>query len=205
MKKNNTALPVWLYLSNIVGYIRVLLLIAGLCVTQEHPLWGGLLLAMSGLLDMLDGFLARKLNQSSGFGAILDYALDRATAACFFGFVAFFYPFLWVPCTLLLSLDIISHLFHLQASHLQDKTSHKNLAENDPWILRMYYGSKCKLALTCLIHDLFLGSLFFYKFYPTPFVAICAFLLFPGFLFKTIVHITKIVYSSSILIKMDKP
>lgn len=195
-----SSLKVLFYLPNIVGYVRVVLLISGLCLTPHHPMWACALLTLSGLLDMLDGFLARLLNQSSKFGAIFDYALDRATLACFLFFIAYFYPFLWIPCAIVLGLDIMSHFFHLQASQVQNKTSHKIIQEGEPRLIRLYYSNRFVLTATCAAHDLFLGALFLYKFYPNAIVLICMAALFPGFLFKTIVHIAKIIRSSSILI-----
>ena len=41
------------------------------------PFWGGTLTIFSGLLDTLDGALARKLNQTKKRGAFLDSVLDR--------------------------------------------------------------------------------------------------------------------------------
>lgn len=39
--------------------------------------WGGIVILLSGLLDMMDGRLARLGNLSSKFGALLDSSLDR--------------------------------------------------------------------------------------------------------------------------------
>jgi len=41
------------------------------------PFWGGLLTLITGLLDTLDGALARELNQVKNKGAFLDSVLDR--------------------------------------------------------------------------------------------------------------------------------
>ena len=43
------------------------------------PFWGGMLTFLTGLLDTLDGALARKLNQTRRQGAFLDSVLDRYT------------------------------------------------------------------------------------------------------------------------------
>jgi len=40
-------------------------------------LWGGIIILVSGLFDMMDGRLARLGGQSSKFGALLDSSLDR--------------------------------------------------------------------------------------------------------------------------------
>ncbi len=41
------------------------------------PFWGGVLTLLAGLLDSLDGALARELNQARKQGAFLDSILDR--------------------------------------------------------------------------------------------------------------------------------
>ena len=41
------------------------------------PFWGGILTIFSGLLDTLDGALARELNHTRKLGAFLDSVLDR--------------------------------------------------------------------------------------------------------------------------------
>lgn len=51
---------------------------AGLSFTC-YPLLGGLLTLLTGLLDTLDGSLARATGQSKKFGAFLDSVLDRYT------------------------------------------------------------------------------------------------------------------------------
>jgi len=42
-----------------------------------HTLWGGVLTLLTGLLDTLDGSLARTLGEAEKYGAFLDSVLDR--------------------------------------------------------------------------------------------------------------------------------
>jgi CDP-diacylglycerol---glycerol-3-phosphate 3-phosphatidyltransferase len=56
----------------------VISMLAGLSFTY-CPLAGGLFTLMTGLLDTLDGSLARATGQSKKFGAFLDSVLDRYT------------------------------------------------------------------------------------------------------------------------------
>ena len=60
-------------------------LIAALAFASEHPRWGGLLLALAGLLDILDGAVARASAQVSAFGAFLDSVVDRYSDLCVLG------------------------------------------------------------------------------------------------------------------------
>jgi CDP-diacylglycerol--glycerol-3-phosphate 3-phosphatidyltransferase len=54
---------------------------AGICYVFS-PFWGGMLTFVTGLLDSLDGALARQLNQARRYGAFLDSVLDRYTELC---------------------------------------------------------------------------------------------------------------------------
>ena len=46
-------------------------------LAYQYILWGGIVILFSGLLDMMDGRLARLGNMSSTFGALWDSTLDR--------------------------------------------------------------------------------------------------------------------------------
>ena len=45
--------------------------------TEERNLWATVMFVVFALTDWLDGYLARKLNQSSAFGAFLDPVADK--------------------------------------------------------------------------------------------------------------------------------
>ncbi|MBW1980328.1 MAG: CDP-alcohol phosphatidyltransferase family protein [Deltaproteobacteria bacterium] len=66
-------------------------LAAGICFVFS-PLWGGALTLLTGLLDTLDGALARQLGQEERRGAFMDSVLDRYTELCILGGIwAYFY------------------------------------------------------------------------------------------------------------------
>ncbi|KAL3858087.1 hypothetical protein ACJMK2_012701 [Sinanodonta woodiana] len=76
---------VLLFVPNIIGYIRLLLLIVSL-IFYSKPLLFLSLYGISVLFDGFDGFLARKLNQTSAFGAWFDVVIDlvsRGALWCF--------------------------------------------------------------------------------------------------------------------------
>ncbi len=74
---------------SVAGFIGVVL--AGVILALGHLRLGGLLLALFGPLDAVDGMLARKTNQVSTFGAFLDSTLDRyAEIALFLGLTYYF-------------------------------------------------------------------------------------------------------------------
>ncbi len=63
---------------NHVTFVGVLLsLAAALSYYKGRVQGGGLLLAISGICDLLDGNLARTQNKASTFGAFLDSTMDR--------------------------------------------------------------------------------------------------------------------------------
>ena len=64
---------------NIVSIIRLagVPLFLWLVLVPEADAWALVVLMLSGISDYLDGYLARKLNQTSELGAILDPVADR--------------------------------------------------------------------------------------------------------------------------------
>ncbi|MCJ7654503.1 MAG: CDP-alcohol phosphatidyltransferase family protein [Dehalococcoidia bacterium] len=56
-------------------------IIAAGAIATNHLLIGGFLVLLSGLLDIMDGALARLTNQVTRFGALLDSTLDRISDA----------------------------------------------------------------------------------------------------------------------------
>uniref|UniRef100_UPI00398F7507 uncharacterized protein isoform X1 n=2 Tax=Pristiophorus japonicus TaxID=55135 RepID=UPI00398F7507 len=69
-------LKVLLYVPNLIGYMRILLLLVGWW-TFNYPVVFIPCYVTSVILDGFDGFAARKLNQISEFGAWFDVAIDN--------------------------------------------------------------------------------------------------------------------------------
>lgn len=88
----------WLYPSNLLSLLRFLLIIPGYLaiVRQQHLLVIALLVAVS-LTDMLDGICARRLNQVTELGKLLDPLADKlAILAAIVGLVVSKQIPLWV-------------------------------------------------------------------------------------------------------------
>ena len=65
---------------NIISFIRILLIpVFGVLFYKGELLWALLILAFSGFTDFIDGKLARKLNQVSELGKMLDPIADKLT------------------------------------------------------------------------------------------------------------------------------
>lgn len=187
-------LPVALYYPNILGYIRIGMLFYTLYIAKEDPLTAGIYFILNTVLDAADGFLARHFKQSSAFGAILDYTIDRISVACFYLLLSTIYPDYYLLFSFFLCLDLGSHFFHMKAS--QNQASHKDIAPTDSCFLRFYY-TRLGLYITCFTHDLFLAFLFLYKYYPTK---IFLLLTLPGFAFKAFIHTVQWIRASKLLI-----
>lgn len=67
---------------NIISFIRIILIpVFGVLFYKGQLLWALLILAISGFTDFIDGKLARKLNQVSELGKMLDPIADKLTQA----------------------------------------------------------------------------------------------------------------------------
>jgi phosphatidylglycerophosphate synthase len=77
---------------NEITYFGFFVSIGGaLLYAKGHFIWGAFVLFLSGLLDVLDGELARSGNMASRAGALLDSTLDRVGDLFLFGSLAWFY------------------------------------------------------------------------------------------------------------------
>ncbi|DBA85054.1 hypothetical protein WJX79_010359 [Trebouxia sp. C0005] len=68
-----------LFVPNLIGYLRLVLLAAAVCTGVSAPQLTYCLFLVNLLLDGLDGIAARRLNQCSSFGAFLDVFVDNLT------------------------------------------------------------------------------------------------------------------------------
>jgi phosphatidylglycerophosphate synthase len=59
-----------------------------LCM-RHHPIYCTITYCVSCLLDAVDGYAARALNQTSKFGAVLDMVIDRCVPSCLYAIFKF--------------------------------------------------------------------------------------------------------------------
>ena len=111
-----------------------------------HPITCFILYSFSCLLDALDGYFARRLNQATKFGAVLDMVTDRCTTSCLLCFLSSAYPQFAVVGMGLISLDLASHYMHMYASLESGSKSHKSVEKKRSKILNMYYSNNVRLA-----------------------------------------------------------
>ncbi|KAL4223080.1 hypothetical protein ACF0H5_016555 [Mactra antiquata] len=75
------------FVPNLIGYIRLCLLMVSLYL-YDQPSSFILVYGLSASLDAVDGILARKLNQTSAFGAWLDVVVDLITRGALWCFIS---------------------------------------------------------------------------------------------------------------------
>eukprot|EP00698_Gefionella_okellyi_P018462 TRINITY_DN552_c0_g1_i1.p1 TRINITY_DN552_c0_g1~~TRINITY_DN552_c0_g1_i1.p1 ORF type:complete len:284 (-),score=41.97 TRINITY_DN552_c0_g1_i1:27-878(-) len=145
------ALPVYLYVPNLIGYFRVICSF----VSYYFALTGYSTLFLvfymtSFLLDAADGYYARKLNQCSKMGAVLDMITDRFSTAGVCMILCTLYTSVWwrLAFIALMALDLCSHYAQMYSSLSHGQTSHKNVDSN-LGLLHLYYTNRNVLGLVC--------------------------------------------------------
>lgn len=97
---------------NTLSYIRILLipvfiyLFFNATETRDYY-WIGLIILLSSMTDLLDGWIARKFNQITELGKVVDPIADKLTQAAIVVCLLFRYPSMWI----LFALLVIKELF----------------------------------------------------------------------------------------------
>lgn len=74
-----------------IGLIPLLIMVYFSSMPYAMPL-AAIIFTVAGLTDLLDGYLARKLNQTSAFGAFLDPVADKLIVTCALVIVVYRHP-----------------------------------------------------------------------------------------------------------------
>lgn len=97
--------------ANLVTYLRLLLIpLVILCYFSGIPhanVVATVLFAIASLSDLLDGYLARRLNLTSEFGAFLDPVADKLLVAAVLIMLVSVYPQLMWPTLIIISREIL--------------------------------------------------------------------------------------------------
>ncbi|KAI9297002.1 CDP-diacylglycerol-inositol 3-phosphatidyltransferase [Neoconidiobolus thromboides FSU 785] len=198
---------VFYYIPNIIGYTRILLVGISLYYMKGNPLVFAISYMISCALDALDGFAARYFNQCSKFGAVLDMVTDRCTTTCLLCYLAAVYEPYSIFFQFLISLDISSHYMHMYSSLTSGATSHKQVDENQNFLLRAYYHNKVVLFLVCGFNELFFVGLYLmhedqYSAYNYLYYWLtCS--MAPFFIFKNVLNVIQFMEASKSLARVD--
>ncbi|CAL0304274.1 unnamed protein product [Lupinus luteus] len=153
-------LSVYLYIPNIIGYIRVLLNCTAFYLCFTNKILFSVLYFFSFVCDAVDGWAARKFNQVSTFGAVLDMVTDRISTACLLVVLSQVYRPGLVFLSLL-ALDIASHWLQMYSTFLRGKASHKDVKDSTNWLFKAYYGNRIFMAYCCVSCEVLYLILFY--------------------------------------------
>lgn len=153
---------VFLFVPNLIGYVRILLLGFSFYYMPTNYSSAMLLYSLSYLMDAFDGLAARLFNQSSIFGSMLDMLTDRVSTMCLLMTLGHLYANYFIVFQLLLVIDIVSHWLHFFSSQIQGKSSHKIFDAKSNILMRLYYENKFILTIVCAMEQIFYCSLLVY-------------------------------------------
>ncbi|XP_064355558.1 CDP-diacylglycerol--inositol 3-phosphatidyltransferase [Dromaius novaehollandiae] len=159
---------VFLFVPNVIGYVRVALLAAAFCLMPRQPGPAAACYGLAGLLDAVDGHAARLLGQGTRFGALLDMLTDRCATMGLLLQLALLYPPAAPLFQLSTALDVASHWLHLHSTALRGGQSHKSVGAGGNRLLRLYYSSRTLLFLLCAGNEGFYCSLYLVHFSEGP-------------------------------------
>ncbi|XP_047971116.1 probable CDP-diacylglycerol--inositol 3-phosphatidyltransferase 2 [Salvia hispanica] len=165
-KSRPSTLSVYLYVPNIIGYVRILMNCYAFAICFKNKYLFSLLYFVSFVCDALDGWFARKLNQVSTFGAVLDMVTDRISTACLLVVLSQVYRPGLIFLSLL-ALDIASHWLQMYSTFLVGKSSHKDVKDSSSWLFRLYYRNRKFMGYCCVSCEVLYIILFLLANNPT--------------------------------------
>ena len=177
-----SSLPVYLYIPNILGYARIVLAFYGIYLSGSNPVGAVVTFVVSASLDLVDGILARRLQQTSSLGIVLDIGADNILRTCCWIAAACHEdasPLLKTLASAIVCLEWITMLAtQLHAAHSQ--VHWKSEREKDPWLVRALYANGFKNPIGAVtMYGLFSANLWTYgEFHPVLYDRIPLFELF---------------------------
>jgi len=188
---------VFFYYANLIGYARVIFLIASFFYMPSDPVPAMVLYFTSSFLDAFDGMAARYFDQSSTFGGMLDMLTDRVgTMALIMSIATFemYKSYTWL-FQLICLLDIVAHWAHMYSNTLGGLKHHKTIdLEKNP-ILYFYY-QKLWLFIFCSANELVYICLYLLNFYEAGSTVhtVCHFLVWPAGIIAFIKNLISVVH-----------
>ncbi|KAF4671131.1 hypothetical protein FOZ61_005353 [Perkinsus olseni] len=205
---------VYLFVPNLIGYTRVALMLISFYVAFDN--WKAFIFCYfwSQMLDAFDGAAARRFNECSMFGAVLDMVTDRISSNILALILSHFYPTLYLPLVMFAVVDYASHWTQMYSSVLAKNGSHKYIAPNRPWLLRKYYGSRVMLFTLCFAQEAVLVLMYLYHFVALPTAAFpvwmqqavyyAALAFLPIALLKQVINVIQLIDAGHEIVKIDE-
>ena len=94
---------------NLLSFLRIALIpiIAWLYCT-EHPYWALAVIVLSGITDVIDGYIARKYNMVTDFGKAIDPIADKLTQGVLLICLLARFPWMWLPLGIMIVKEGVS-------------------------------------------------------------------------------------------------
>ncbi|KAL5109441.1 hypothetical protein TcWFU_009352 [Taenia crassiceps] len=180
---------VFLFVPNLIGYARILLLLYACWYMSTDPVRAVVSYLLSALLDALDGHAARLLDQSTKFGAALDMLSDRCTTMCLLFTLGVFYPRYLFLFQMSACIDICT--LYASRSIQSGSSSHKTINLDGNPLLRVYYTNRVILFVMCAGNELFYAMLYLLNFTKGSnwIYLVILYLSLPIALFKTLISL----------------
>lgn len=107
-KKQNSSADRIFTIPNMLSFFRICLIpvIVWLYLVKKNYTWTVCILILSGVTDMVDGFIARRFNMISNLGKVLDPIADKLTQAMMLVCLFTRFPMMIVPLALMLVREI---------------------------------------------------------------------------------------------------
>ena len=168
MARGKIPFDVFLYVPNLIGYTRIVCMLIAFAASLRS--WKVFLvcyaLAFAG--DTVDGLAARKFDQSSKFGGVLDMITDRVETAGLLAILGALYP-KWIFAFLsLMALDLFSHWYHVYVTCSVGHHKDSATLEGRHWLLRAFYGIYPFFAYLCVGTEVFYIALYVLAFVNSP-------------------------------------
>ncbi|ORX42144.1 CDP-diacylglycerol--inositol 3-phosphatidyltransferase [Piromyces finnis] len=200
---------VYMFMPNLIGYTRVILAFLSFLFLPCCPITAMTCYSLSCILDALDGTAARRYNQCSQFGAVLDMITDRFTSSALICYLAMVWPKWTFVFQFLIALDFSSHYFHMYSSLASGSPSHKILKEDAPKILKLYYSDRRVLFTVCFFNEayyvlLYLSSAYYGTIFTFQFWAILSWIFLPVFVFKQSLNVIQMLGACLNLLEADE-
>ena len=92
-----------LTIPNILSFFRIVLIpvIVALYLTG-HPIWALVFIILSGITDVVDGFIARKFHMVTDFGKFIDPVADKLTQGIVLISLLTRFPYMWIPLVIMI-------------------------------------------------------------------------------------------------------
>ena len=102
---------------NVLTMVRLILIpiIVWLYCVKDNYVWTAIVIILSGITDIVDGFIARKFNMISDFGKAFDPIADKLTQFIILICLVTRFSAMIIPCLLLLGKEVISGIVALLA------------------------------------------------------------------------------------------